>query len=268
MALFISQSLFNLMPSISSSPSNSFHSTTSLGLCSILSSRLSLFVTSESRLKLFDPSVGRLIQQSQPVKGDQITCFACHTNADSLLEVYLGTFSGSIFAYEISSETCRWKIANAHSGQIQDLLITDNGTLYSAGADRMVSCWDCTGQSITRALYSDSVQSASSLAISRDQRLLSVATGSSIVLIDLAASNSIRCRLNAHSGIINQLLFSEDSRYLFSSSFSDSFVHCWEMQKNEKKSKKAENKERKPYQTMNLMGKSMLFAVTGSENVS
>ncbi|KAG9413969.1 WD repeat-containing protein 43 [Aphanomyces cochlioides] len=145
----------------------------------------------------------------------------------------LGTTTGAIVVWnlekgEVAQRLSRDNSESGHAAAVTDIVFTSSGaTLYSAATEKHVLEWNVKEGSVHRKFKIGS-EGASKLALSKSDDLLAIGS-SSIKLFDVASGKKSKKLAAGHATAVTQIVFSECSRYIFSST-SERFINVFDIE--------------------------------------
>ena len=111
-------------------------------------------------------------------------------------------------------------------GWMQDLVLTDEGTMAAAGGASLIQVWDYTKGDNLTLMENTYGLVTQKLAINENASLVAAAIDDQSIRIWDASSGKEIVRLYSHTQPITSLLFTNNAHYLISSSL-DGTVHVW-----------------------------------------
>ncbi|CAM8904620.1 unnamed protein product [Rhodiola kirilowii] len=146
----------------------------------------------------------------------------------------LGTGSGDVLALDAAAGHLKWIVSDSHPGGVTSISFSSqSSSIYSAGADGMVCKIDCmTGNMLEK--FKASTKAISSLAVSPDGSML--VTASAQLKVYNCANNKKLFKFSGHPGAVHCMTFSEDGKYILSSSQGEKYIAVWELSGGKKQS--------------------------------
>jgi U3 small nucleolar RNA-associated protein 5 len=146
----------------------------------------------------------------------------------------LGTGSGDVLALDVAAGHLIWRVSDCNPGGVSSISFPANGScIYTAGADGMICQLDSmTGNSLGK--FKVSAKAIHSMAVSSDGRLL--ATASAQLKIFNCSDRKKLQKFSGHPGAVRCIIFSEDGKYIFSSSVGERYVAVWKRDGSKKQS--------------------------------
>ncbi|KAK4425912.1 WD repeat-containing protein 43 [Sesamum alatum] len=146
----------------------------------------------------------------------------------------LGTGSGDVLALDVSAGQLKWRVNNCHPGGVSAVSFPVHCShIYTAGADGMVCEIDSMSGNVLNKLSASS-RAISSLAVSPDGKMIATAAGQ--VKIFNSSNQKKLQKFSGHPGAVRCMVFSEDGRYVLSSSLVERYVAVWKIDGSKKKS--------------------------------
>ncbi|KAL2229717.1 WD repeat-containing protein 43 [Sesamum indicum] len=146
----------------------------------------------------------------------------------------LGTGGGDVLALDVSAGQLKWRVNNCHPGGVTAVSFSVHGShIYTAGADGMVCEIDSMSGNVLNKLTASS-RVISSLAVSPDGKMIATAAGQ--VKIFNSSNQKKLQKFSGHPGAVRCMVFSEDGRYVLSSSLVERYVAVWKIDGSKKKS--------------------------------
>ncbi|KAK3016350.1 hypothetical protein RJ639_005734 [Escallonia herrerae] len=156
----------------------------------------------------------------------------------------LGTGSGDALALDVSAGQLKWRVNDCHPGGVTAVSFPTHGScIYTAGADGMICELDSmTGNLVgkfrasTKAISSMSVASVTTYSTFFDYCNLgrafkldgkTVATAAAQLKIFDCSNRKKLQKFSGHPGAVHCMIFSEDGKYILSSSVGERYVAIW-----------------------------------------
>ncbi|CAK9138939.1 unnamed protein product [Ilex paraguariensis] len=146
----------------------------------------------------------------------------------------LGTGSGDILALDVSVGQLKWRVTDCHPGGVSAISFPTVGScVYTAGADGMSCELDSMTGNLLRK-FRASTKAISSISVSSDGKTL--ATAAAQLKIFNGSDHKKLQKFSGHPETVRCMVFSEDGRYVLSSSAGERYVAVWRIDGSKKKS--------------------------------
>ncbi|KAJ7955160.1 WD repeat-containing protein 43 [Quillaja saponaria] len=183
-------------------------------------------ITSADSTSIFDRSVrGHLSIDYTCMKWLSVEKKRKRKHASTLL--VLGTGSGDVLTLDVSAGQLNWRVSDCHPGGVKAISSSANGScIYTAGVDGMI----CRIDSLTGNLsgkFKASTKAISSVSVSSDGKIL--ATAAAQLKIFNCSDNKKIQKFSGHPGAVRCMVFTEDGKYILSSSVSERYIAVWKI---------------------------------------
>lgn len=146
----------------------------------------------------------------------------------------LGTGGGDVLALDVAAGELKWRVNDCHPGGVNAISFPPHGSLiYTAGEDGMI----CELDSISGNLVSKfraSSKAISSISISSDGKILATAAAQ-LKILNCSDHKKLQ-KFSGHPGAVRCMIFSEDGRFVISSSAGERYVAIWRIDGSKKQS--------------------------------
>ncbi|KAF9613408.1 hypothetical protein IFM89_008238 [Coptis chinensis] len=146
----------------------------------------------------------------------------------------LGTGSGDVLALDVVVGDLKWRFNDCHPGGVNAIsFATRSSCIYTAGVDGMVCQIDYMSGSLLQK-FKASTKAISSMAISSDGSML--ATAASQLKIFNSSDNKKIQKFSGHPGAVRCMIYTEDGKYVLSSSVGERYIAIWKVDGSKKQS--------------------------------
>lgn len=147
----------------------------------------------------------------------------------------LGTGGGDVLALDVSAGQLKWRVNDCHPGGVSAISFPTHGPrIYTAGADGMVCELDSMSGNLLRKFIASSSKAISSISVSPDGKW--IATAAAQLKIFNASNHKKVQKFSGHPGAVRCMIFSEDGKYVLSSSVGERYVAIWKIDGSKTKS--------------------------------
>ncbi|KAK3002482.1 hypothetical protein RJ639_020335 [Escallonia herrerae] len=146
----------------------------------------------------------------------------------------LGTGSGDALALDVSAGQLKWRVNDCHPGGVTAVSFPTHGScIYTAGADGMICELDSmTGNLVGK--FRASTKAISSMSVSSDGKTVATAAAQ-LKIFDCSNRKKLQ-KFSGHPGAVRCMIFSEDGKYILSSSAGERYVAIWRIDGSKKQS--------------------------------
>ncbi|XP_052207723.1 uncharacterized protein LOC127811677 isoform X3 [Diospyros lotus] len=146
----------------------------------------------------------------------------------------LGTGSGDVLGLDVSAGQLKWRVSDCHPGGVTAISFpTCDSYVYSAGVDGVVCKLDSrTGNLLEK--FRASTKGIHSMSVSSDGKLL--ATAAAQLKVFSCSDHKKMQKFSGHPGAIRCIIFTDDGRYILSSSAAERYVAVWKLDGSKKQS--------------------------------
>ncbi|CAI9771086.1 unnamed protein product [Fraxinus pennsylvanica] len=166
----------------------------------------------------------------------------------------LGTGGGDVLALDVSAGQLKWRVNDCLPGGVSAISFPTHGLrIYTAGADGMVCELDSMSGNLLRKFNASSSKAISSISVSPGLKVIDyvtfflgwissksdgkwIATAAAQLKIFNASNHKKVQKFSGHPGAVRCMIFSEDGKYVLSSSVGERYVAIWKIDGSKTKS--------------------------------